>query len=116
MAPRAPRRIHVDGRDYRWAARRHDLGHVTVRIWLDRPGRPGRVLAVTCRFDDPWLHYGFLLSVPPERLAAEYQLEPVTPALTADLVRSGLAAGWQPEQPGEAARFLLEGDALVPAQ
>ncbi|MGW3043526.1 hypothetical protein ACWC9T_26555 [Kitasatospora sp. NPDC001159] len=113
MAQRAPRRIHVDGRDYRWAVRSRDGEHVVVRVWLDQAGRGGRVLAVTRRFDDPWLHYGVLLTAPPERIAEILQLEPVTPALTADLVRAGLAAGWRPEETGAELRFTTAGDSLV---
>ncbi|MFJ8621431.1 hypothetical protein ACIRD3_01125 [Kitasatospora sp. NPDC093550] len=119
MAPRTPRRIHVDGRDYRWVVRFRDSEHVVVCVWLDIPGpsspsgrpgpsrRPGRPLEVLRRFDDPWLHYGVLLTAPADRIAEVFHLAPVTPALTADLVRAGLAAGWRPEEPGAPQRFTL---------
>ncbi|MFI8456149.1 hypothetical protein [Kitasatospora sp. NPDC085464] len=132
MARRTPRRIHVDGRDYRWTVRSRDAGHVVVRVWPDTPecagrcegsedvggrsrsrlgrtGGAGRPLEVTLRFDDPWLHYGVLLTAPAERIAEVFQLAPVTPALTAALVRAGLAAGWRPEQPGAPRRFTMDG-------
>lgn len=144
MARRTPRRIHVDGRDYRWTVRFRDAGHVVVRVWPDTPecaercegsenarsrsrsrsersersggrsrlgraGGAGRPLEVTLRFDDPWLHYGVLLTAPAERIAEVFRLAPVTPALTAALVRAGLAAGWRPEQPGAPRRFTMDG-------
>lgn len=102
MGSRTPRGIHVDGRDYRWTVRHRDAAHVDVRVWLDRPGGPYRQLVATRRFDDPWLHYGVLLGAPPERIAEVFQLEPVKPALVADLIRAGHAAGWRPEEKGAA--------------
>ncbi|MFD5461625.1 hypothetical protein ACFWIQ_02195 [Kitasatospora sp. NPDC127059] len=108
MASRTPRRIHVDGRDYRWTVRPRDGAHVDVRVWLDRPGGPYRPLLARRRFDDPWLHYGVLLTAPPERVAEIFRLEPVKPALVAGLIRAGRAAGWRPEQKG-AALVLPEG-------
>ncbi|MEV7770999.1 hypothetical protein [Kitasatospora sp. NPDC086791] len=119
MAPRTPRRIHVDGRDYRWVVRFRDAEHVVVRAWLDPggpgdpgnpPGRPGRPLEVARRFDDPWLNFGDLLTVPADRIAEVFQLAPVTPALTAALIRAGLAAGWRPDEPGAPRRFTMAGD------
>ncbi|MFD8706896.1 hypothetical protein ACFV1W_30555 [Kitasatospora sp. NPDC059648] len=102
MRSRTPRRIHVDDRDYRWVVRLRDSAHVDVRVWLDHPGGPYRPLVVTHRFDDPWLHYGILLTAPPERVREVLRLEPVKPALVAGLIRAGLAAGWQPEEKGAA--------------
>ncbi|MFH9348952.1 hypothetical protein [Kitasatospora sp. NPDC017646] len=102
MRSRTPRRIHVDDRDYRWVVRLHDSAHVDVRVWLDGPGGPYRPLVATRRFDDPWLHYGVLLTAPPERIGEVFQLEPVKPALIADLIRAALAAGWRPEEKGAA--------------
>ncbi|MER7582433.1 hypothetical protein [Kitasatospora sp. NPDC097691] len=128
MAPRTPRRIHVDGGDYRWTVRSRDAGHVVVRVWSDAPeyserpersersegtgrgSRAGRPLEVTVRFDDPWLHYGVLLTAPAERIAEVFRLAPVTPALTAALVRAGLAAGWRSEEPGAPRRFTMDGE------
>ncbi|MEU8920165.1 hypothetical protein AB0D10_04400 [Kitasatospora sp. NPDC048545] len=125
MAQRTPRRIHVDGRDYRWVVRFRDAEHVVVRAWLDPgnpgnpggpggpgdpPGRPGRPLDVTRRFDDPWLNFGVLLTAPADRIAEVFQLAPVTPALTAALIRAGLAAGWRPDEPGAPRRFTMEGE------
>ncbi|MET8540373.1 hypothetical protein ABZW03_06930 [Kitasatospora sp. NPDC004799] len=113
MAPRAPRRIHVDGRDYRWLVRFQDGEHVLIRAWPDRPGpRRGRPVEFTRRFDDPWLHYGVLLTAPADRITEVFRLDPVTPALTAAVIRAALAAGWQPERPGAGApdRFTVTGE------
>ncbi|MEU9040443.1 MULTISPECIES: hypothetical protein [unclassified Kitasatospora] len=113
MAPRTPRRIHVDGRDYHWVVRSRDSEHVMVRAWLDtgeRSGRAGRPLEVTRRFDDPWIHYGVLLTAPADRIAEVFQLAPVTPSLTEALIRAGLAAGWHPHEPGAPQRYTMEGD------
>ncbi|MFF7991474.1 hypothetical protein ACFZDG_16980 [Kitasatospora xanthocidica] len=120
MATRTPRRIHVDGRDYRWVVRAHDAGHVVVRAWLDTPGSAGRPLEVLRRFDDPWLNYGVLLTAPADRIAEVFRLDPVTPAVTAALVRAGLAAGWRPEEPGAPRRYTVTGEpadlTLLPAE
>ncbi|MGW2373146.1 hypothetical protein [Kitasatospora sp. NPDC001683] len=102
MRSKRARRIHVDGHDYRWVVRLRDTAHVDVRIWLDRPGGPYRPLLATRRFDNPWLHYGVLLTAPPERIDEVFRLEPVKPALVADLIRAGLEAGWRPEERGAA--------------
>ncbi|WP_030057253.1 MULTISPECIES: hypothetical protein [Streptomyces] len=110
MAPRTPRRIHVDGRDYRWIIRPRDASHVVVRAWLDTGGRSGRPLEVARCFDDPWLNHGILLTAPADRIAEVFQLAPVTPALTAALIRAGLAAGWHPEVPGAPQRFTMDGE------
>ncbi|MER7754527.1 hypothetical protein [Kitasatospora sp. NPDC097643] len=110
MALRTPRRIRVDDRDYRWVVRHVDCGHVAVRIWLDGPGRPGRQLVVTREFDDPWLHFGELLTAPADRVGELFQLDPVTPSLTADLVRAGLDAGWRPEEAGAPLRCAMVGE------
>ncbi|MFJ6381624.1 hypothetical protein ACIQI7_16725 [Kitasatospora sp. NPDC092039] len=108
MAPRTPRRIHVDGRDYRWVVRFHDAEHVVVRIWPDR--RSGRRVELVRRFDDPWLNYGTLLTAPADRVAEVFNLAPVTPFLAATLVRAALAAGWHPDQPGAPERFTVTGE------
>ncbi|MEU9073356.1 hypothetical protein ACFYUY_00680 [Kitasatospora sp. NPDC004745] len=110
MALRTPRALHVDGRDYRWVVRHLDADHVAVRVWPDGPGRAPRPLEVVRRFDDPWLNFGVLLTAPAERIAEVFQLDPVTPALAADLVRAALAAGWRPEEPGPVLRLVMHGD------
>ncbi|MEV8322648.1 hypothetical protein [Kitasatospora sp. NPDC056731] len=108
MTPRPPRKIRVDGLEYRWVIQALDPGHVAVRVWHDGPGRR-RQLVVSVEFDDFWLHFREIAAAG-EGADELFNLEPVTPGLTAALVRAGIAGGWQPEATGEPAHFALVGD------
>ncbi|GAA1220849.1 hypothetical protein GCM10009665_08710 [Kitasatospora nipponensis] len=108
MTPRRPRRIHVDGLEYRWVIQVLDPDHVAVRAWREGPGRR-RQLVVSVAFSDFWLYFREIAAAG-ERAAELFPREPVTPGLTAALVRAGIAGGWQPEATGEPARFTMVGD------
>ncbi|MFE5584020.1 hypothetical protein [Kitasatospora sp. NPDC056531] len=60
-------------------------------------------------FDDYWLLFPEILARG-ETAAEPLNLEPVTPGLTAALVRAGIAAGWQPEAAREPLHFVMVGD------
>lgn len=108
----------MDGVRYGYTVRFADENHVTVGIWQAKPDRLSR-LDVIVRFDDPWIHYGVILTAPPERVAEVFTFKPVSPSLVESLIRAGIAAGWQPESGGATARFSLggvpgDGIALIP--
>lgn len=110
------RRIHVDGADYRWLIRSDGESHVEIRVWGGATGRGCR-LDVRVAFNDPWLNYGLILTVPPERIAEVLVLEPVTPVVVERVVRAGLAEGWRPDAVGGSMRFALDRprEQLVPS-
>jgi hypothetical protein len=63
---------------------------------------------VSVKFMDPWLNF----SVHAAGLARGElvnQDEPITPGLTASLIRAGISAGWQPEETGKPTRFTMAG-------
>jgi hypothetical protein len=88
------RNIIVDDVAYRWTVGQVDPGHVKVKVWRDRPDHGG-VLEVVATFDDPWLNYGPIITAPAGRAAEVFDLNPITPALVATVVRQALDAGWQ---------------------
>ena len=100
--------IHVDGTRYGYTVRFTNQGHVTVGIWQEEPDRRSQ-LRVLVRFDDPWIHYGIILTAPPERVAEVFTFKPVSPSLVEGLIRAGIAAGWQPGSRGATAKFSLGG-------
>ncbi|KJK58006.1 hypothetical protein [Saccharothrix sp. ST-888] len=59
--------------------------------------------------DDYWLLFPEIVAAG-ERATELLNLEPVTPRLTAALVRAGIAAGWRPEATGEPLHFSMAGD------
>ena len=105
---RRQRTIQVDGIAYGFNVRFTNQSHVTVRAWLLEPDRR-RQLRVDVRFDDPWLHYGEIITAPPGRAAEVFQLEPVRPRLVEGLIRAGIAAGWDPQSSGAATHFTMTG-------
>lgn len=84
-----------------------DAGHVVVRVWRMGAVRR-RQLEVRLAFDDPWLNFGPIITAPKDRVAEVFALSPVTSALTARLVRLGLAAGWQTDSQGRPMSFTLD--------
>lgn len=94
MARIRVRSIVVDGVDYRWAVSPVDPGHVKVKVWLDTRERGG-ALEVVVAFDDPWLNFGPIITAPAGRAAEVFELNPVSPALVATMVRRALDLGWQ---------------------
>lgn len=107
VADARKRRIKVDGVDYQWVVRPVDAGHVVVRVWRMGAVRR-RQLEVRLAFDDPWLNFGPIITAPKDRVAEVFALSPVTSALTARLVRLGLAAGWQTDSQGRPMSFTLD--------
>ena len=92
------RRIVVDGIAYRWRIAPRPTpgefdyaGPMIASIQLAEP--PGQVLFVNCGLRD-----GNILGIP----AAV-----VTPRRIADAIRAALAAGWQPQEPGEPFRVIM---------
>ena len=108
------RSITVDGIAYVWRVKRLDAHSLLLRVWSAQKACRRQELHVRVRFDDPWLHYGLLLTTPPERVAEVFVLEPITPARVRSLILAALQAGWQPNQADRARAFEWQDDADLP--
>ncbi|MDX9722412.1 MAG: hypothetical protein RBU37_16830 [Myxococcota bacterium] len=90
MAKRKLRCIVVDDREYLWSVKPIDANYILVRLW--RVGEGKQVLAnVRIRFDDPWVHYGELITARTEEaqaaVAKHFVLEPLRPKDVSVLIR-----------------------------
>lgn len=93
------RTIVVKGITYGWTIGQMDAGRVRVKIWHDT-SEHGGALEVMVAFDDPWLNFGPLITAPAGRAAEVLELNPVTPALIAMMIKLALEAGWQAHHSG----------------
>ncbi|HEU5200544.1 MAG TPA: hypothetical protein VFU32_12970 [Ktedonobacterales bacterium] len=110
------RSLSVDGASYVWRVKRLDPQHVLLRVWPAQNARQCQELHARIRFDDPWLHYGPLLTTPPERIAEVFVLDPITPARVRSLILVALQAGWQPNHADKTLAFEWLDDADLPFQ
>lgn len=109
------RQITVDATRYAWIVARIDPNHVVLRVWAAERGRRDFPLEVRLRYDDPWLNYGPIITAPPERRDAVFQLEPVTPGVVRRTIEAAMAAGWGPHHPPDPRLFEMGPDGgLVP--
>jgi hypothetical protein len=106
------RTIAVDGVSYVWRVKRLDPQHVLLRVWPAQNARTCQELHARIRFDDPWLHYGLLLTAPPERVAEVFVLDPITPARVREIILAALKAGWQPNQADKSLPFDWSPDGI----
>ncbi len=110
------RRLTTLGRRWGWKVRPDGApypGHVIVRIWPDGAGGAAARLDVRIRFDDPWLDFGPMITVPPDRQDEVFARDPVTPRLVAAAIAQALAAGWDPSVRGTTRAAHSDAGALV---
>lgn len=110
------RRITACGRKWAWRVRPDGPsypGHVLVRIWPRGAGGDAARLDVRVRFDDPWLNFGPIVSVPAAKVAEVFQLAPVTPRLVADAIAQALARHWDPDARGTTTTWAWRDGALA---
>lgn len=113
MMKKKYRTISVDGCRYTWAVRALDPHYVSLRVWSanDRR-RPWS--QVRFRFDDPWLHYGELLTAHhaglDELVAQHFVLAPITPDRVADVIRLRSA------RDDDHREFEFAAEALIPVE
>ena len=94
------REIRVSNRTFLWRVVPTSPNYVCVRIWnKGEKRRPW--LQVRCRFDDPWLHFGELISGDPQSIKKYFRLDPITPRLVQEFITTvaqefGWPAGERP--------------------
>ncbi|MCU0493807.1 MAG: hypothetical protein MUD01_19625 [Chloroflexaceae bacterium] len=90
------RRMTIGANRYLWRIQRLDAHYVMLRVWAE--SRPRRLfpLEVRLRYDDPWVNYGPIITIPPERWQELFQLEPVTPRMVREIIEAALAMEWAP--------------------
>ena len=110
MSRTSVRTISVAGVSYVWSVKRLDAHYLLLRVWSAQKAHGHQELQVRVRFDDPWLHYGPLLTAPPERIAEVFVLDPITPSSVRSTILAALKAGWQPNQADKALVFEWQGD------
>lgn len=100
IARKGSRRITVEGTQFRWKVRARPtygqgLGATPLTFVAERAEQPGALLVASlpCRHPSNWM--GMPAGV-------------VLPSTVVSAIRSALAEGWQPSQPGPA--FMLELD------
>ena len=88
------RSIEVESHTFRWRVAPIDSNYICLRIWkTDQRRIPWT--QVRCRFDDPWLHFGEIISGDPERIKKYFQLNPIKPGLVRELIlRIVQKSGW----------------------
>lgn len=110
LAKKRSRPIAVDAVRFRYAVARsptNDPAWFWLNLTVQVEAGHGRVLqSQVHRTRDRWLDF-------PERdVAGSYPV--VTPAQVAAIVRRGLAAGWNPQEPGAPFVLPLDADAIRP--
>ncbi|MFO0909539.1 MAG: hypothetical protein U0794_14490 [Isosphaeraceae bacterium] len=104
------RRINVDGRSYRWVAEYASVDWCSAvcptRLTLQQAeGRGGQILRAT-----------FAKSTGTDEAGREWIFPrygaAITPGIVADVIRAGLANGWDPQAPGKPP-FVLDGEPFL---
>lgn len=104
------RQITVGAIRYTWVIARVDPHYVVLRVWAAERARGDFPLEVRLRHDDPWLNYGPIITAPPERRAATFQTDPVTPGVVRSTIEAAVAAGWGPHHPAHPRLFEMSPD------
>jgi len=107
------RQITVGATRYVWVVRRLDESHVVLRVWAAERRRRDYPLEVRIRYDDPWLNYGPIITAPPERRDAVFQLVPVTSGMVRETIEAAVAAGWSPDHPPQPRLFERAADGTL---
>jgi hypothetical protein len=87
------RSISVDNRKFAWRVVLDEdcpENEVWLRLWRD--GNKQLWASVRCRFNNPWLFYGEILTAP-EKASEVLQLNPLTPKQVAHIIRQLPDAG-----------------------
>lgn len=84
---RKVRDITIADKTYTWLVSSIDSNFVCLKVWL--PGsRSVPWMLVRYQFNDPWLHFGELISLTSEEIERHFQLRPIQPSHVARIITS----------------------------
>lgn len=103
------RKIEVESHTFQWRVVPIDANHICLRIWKAGQTRIPWT-QVRCRFDDPWLHFGEIITGDPERIKQSFHLGPIKPSLVRELILRVLQESGGPDPIEDAGYFAWNGN------